>query len=68
MNLCNLLAGQLIYTMYEITVSTVNAVYLLSFIALPGMTWARRQGGGYYGHTHTDTQKVREEHHTLVDI
>lgn len=63
MNVCNLLAGQLIYTMYEITVSSVNAVGFLCFIALPGMTRARRQCGGYY--RNTQTQKNQDEHHTL---
>lgn len=46
----NLLAGQLVNTMYEVTVSSVDAVGLLRVVAAPGVThtW-RRGGGGHYG-------------------
>lgn len=42
----NLLAGQLVNTMYEVTVSSVDAVGPLRVVAAPGVTHARRRGGG----------------------
>lgn len=45
----NLLARQLVNTMYEVTVSSIDAVGLLRVVAAPRMThtW-RRGGGGHY--------------------
>lgn len=40
-------AGQLVYTVYEITVTTIDTVCLFRFIALSGMAGARRQRGSY---------------------
>lgn len=46
----HLLARQLVNTMYEVTVSSVDAVGLLRVIAAPRGTHAWRWGGGGGGH------------------
>lgn len=48
----DLLAGQLVYTVYEITVTTIDTVCLFRLIALSGMAGARRQRGSNCGEKH----------------
>lgn len=50
----NLLARQLVNTMYEVTVSSVVTVGLLRVVAAPGVTHSWRRGGG--GHCQEDGQ------------
>ncbi|RCU34526.1 hypothetical protein DVA76_19835, partial [Acinetobacter baumannii] len=47
-------AGQLVYTMYEVTVSSIDAVGLLRVIEAPGVTHTWRRGGG--GHYEEESQ------------
>lgn len=56
----DLLAGKLVNTMYEVTVSSVDAVGLLRVVAAPRVTHARRRGGGGSGHYMEDRQTERQ--------
>lgn len=53
----NLLAGQLVNTMYEVTVSSVDAIGLLRVITAPRVTHTRGRGGG--GHCKEDRRTER---------
>lgn len=48
----DLLAGQVIYTMYEVTVSSVDAVRFLWVVAAPCMTYTWRRVGGSHWDKH----------------
>lgn len=73
----DLLARRLVNTMYEVTVSSVDAVGLLRVVAAPRMAHAWRWGGGGGGHYRRtvetkwelcDGQKKEQIHATLHHI
>lgn len=64
----DLLAGQVIYTMYEVTVSSIDAVRFLWVVAAPCMTYTWRRVGGSHWDKHTERASWLRTQYLIVTL